>query len=67
MYADVLSMYNESDSITDKYPVQLKFKEEDALDAGGVTRDMYSAFWEVAFQELFDGGSLLSPATHSDI
>ena len=31
------------------------------MDQGGVSCDMISPFWEVAYKHLFDGGNLLSP------
>ena len=31
------------------------------MDCGGVSRDMISGFWEVAYRNLFDGSSLLTP------
>lgn len=43
------------------------FEDERGFDLGGVSRDMYSAFWEKAFQQLFDGSLLLAPAMHAGI
>lgn len=40
------------------------FVGELGVDAGGLTRDMFSAFWEEAYCRFFDGGSLLSPVVH---
>ena len=37
------------------------------MDAGGVTRDLYSGFWEVAYLETFDDGCLLIPAVHPQV
>lgn len=45
----------------------MKFKDEQAIDAGGVARDAFSAFWEQAYLAMFDGGSLLIPAMHHKI
>ena len=42
----------------------MEFVGENGVDAGGLSRDMLSAFWENAYCNLFDGGSLLSPAMH---
>ena len=44
-----------------------KFKDEAAIDAGGVQRDMLSGFWEVAYKKLFEGSSLLTPMVHPQI
>ena len=37
---------------------------EQAIDTGGVSRDMYSAFWDSAYINVFDGGNILVPAVH---
>ena len=37
------------------------------MDAGSVSRDLYSAFGEVAYLEIFDGGCLLIPAVHPQV
>lgn len=39
----------------------MKFSDENAFDVGGVTRDMFSAFYEAAYMRLFDGPALLTP------
>ena len=36
-----------------------------AYDTCGVLRDMLSAFWEVAYLKLFDGGLVLTPLLHA--
>ena len=38
-----------------------------ACDIGGVARDMFSAFWEVAYVWAFDGGNVLAPTIHPHI
>ena len=35
-----------------------------AIDAGGVTHELFSAFWEQAYQLLFEGATLLIPLLH---
>lgn len=42
----------------------MRFKNELGLDAGGVSRDMFSAFWETVYLKHFDGETLLIPAMH---
>lgn len=34
------------------------------MDVGGVSRDMFSAFWEDMYLKMFDGGSILAPIVH---
>ena len=43
--------------ILDEYPFRVKYRDEKAFDIGGVSRDMFSAFFEDAYAKLFDGGS----------
>ena len=38
-----------------------------AMDVGGVSRDVYSAFWEECYQKMFDGSGLLVPMTSAQI
>lgn len=47
-----------------EFPLQIVFEGERAVDAGGVYRDMLSAFWEDAYHNFFDGGCLLTPFLH---
>ena len=66
VYCCLLQLYK-SQTILEYFPLQFQFENELAVDEGGVCRDVFSAFWEVAFQEQFDGTSLLSPVNHSGI
>jgi hypothetical protein len=59
MYAD--------ENVMKKYPFFVRFDGEKAVDLGGVTRDMFSAFFEVLYLKLFDGSSLFYPATNAAI
>lgn len=40
---------------------------EQAVDIGGVSRDMFSSFFDAVYLKLFDGATLLYPAMHSSI
>ena len=65
MYASVLSLYApDCSNMLHEFPFRVAFDGERAIDTGGVTRDMFSAFWEQAYRHAFDGGSTLIPATH---
>ena len=66
IYEDVLKLY-QNGGIVDECPIYIKYKDEAAIDAGGVQRDMLSGFWEVAYKKLFDGSSLLTPMVHPQI
>ena len=48
-------------SILCEFSIHMEFKGEMAVDQGGVTRDMYSAFWEECYSKIFDGSTLLVP------
>ena len=64
IYEDVLHLYTDRTSRGDIFcerPFRVQFRDEKALDVGGVTRDMFSAFYEKVYGELFDGPSLLVP------
>ena len=53
-------MYSDK-AILREYPLHMEFEGEMAVDQGGVTRDMYSAFWEECYSTVFDGSTLLVP------
>ena len=53
VYEDVLQLY-QAGTILQECPI----------DQGGVTRDMYSAFWDACYSKLFDGSNLLVPLLH---
>ena len=63
IFASVIDLYSKGDTIN-KRPLQIKFASEVAIDAGGVTRELFSAFWEQAYQLLFEGATLLVPLLH---
>lgn len=48
VYEDVIDMYK-CGEIVGECPINIKFSGEDALDYGGVHRDMLSAFWEQVY------------------
>ena len=48
-------------------PLHIQYDTEGACDAGGVLRDMLSAFWEAVYLSLFDGGSVLTPLLHAQV
>ena len=68
IFEDVIDLYSERlDEIMTEYPFYMEFKHEIAVDVGGVTRDMFSAFFEELYVYLFDGCCLLYPAIHATI
>lgn len=65
LYEDVLQLYKSGD-ILSKYPCRFKFKEE-AIDTGGVGRDLFSAFYDEVYRNFFEGSSFVTPAVHPGI
>ena len=52
------------DTMVVKIPLSITFREERALDAGGVLREMFSAFFEALYTRHFDGADLLHPVVN---
>lgn len=67
IYADVLKLYSSFSRLVNEYPFRIAFDDEEAIDTGGVCRDMFSGFWKSAFDKLFDGSGSLVPATHPGV
>ncbi len=63
VYNGTLKVYSNA-AVLDSFPARFRFEGEIAVDQGGVSRDLFSAFWKEAFQELFDGTTLLSPINY---
>ena len=40
---------------------------EKAVDTGGMSRDIFSVFWECAYPKEIDGGDILLPASHPGV
>ena len=66
LYNDVLSMYQE-DGVVCEYPLFIKYNGENAVDDGGVQRDMFSAFWVDVYIHLFEGAKTLIPMVQPGI
>ena len=49
------------------FPLEVTFCGERAVDTGGVGREFFSAFWEEAYRQAFDGASLLTSSVHTHI
>ena len=46
---------------TGQYPIRTSFENELAIDQVGVTREMFTAFWEECYSTSFDGATTLVP------
>ena len=65
LYEDLLSIYGMT-TVSEEYPVRIKFYRELAVDIGGVSRDMYTGFWEECYKIFFDGSNTLVPLLECD-
>ena len=66
---DVFGSVNDlfsKEEVLSEFPLQIKFHGEVGFDSGGVCRDMFSAYWEHAYKQYFDGNSVLIPVLHPE-
>ena len=62
VYEDVIKTYEDNlEEILKDYPFRVRFINEKAVDIGGVCRDLFSAFWEDSYVEIFEGEKLYVP------
>ena len=66
IYEDLMVLF-ENEDVLSEYPLCISFADELGVDAGGVCRDLFSAFWEIAYKRFFDGDSLLVPMLHPGV
>lgn len=63
VYSSVMTLFVTShDAILQEYPLIFRFKGEKAIDVGGVSRDLFTSFFDAIYCKFFDGVSLLYPA-----
>ena len=68
IFEDVMMLYTDDyEKVLSEYPLCIRFKGEMGVDLGGVTRDMFSAFFSTAYIKMFDGTSTLFPASHAGV
>ena len=67
LYKDVIELYSDFSRLADEFPFRIAFDDEQALDTGGVARDLFSGFWIHACQRHFDGSGTLVPALHPHV
>jgi len=58
-----MDLFSDEDFLQE-YPLHIKLEGEKAIDSGGVSRDMLSAYWQDAYKHFFDGSTLLIPTVH---
>ena len=65
LYDDVMDTYKDNAlEILKEKDFRIEYEGERAIDTGGVSRDMFSSFWEEVYVKHFDGETLLVPAMH---
>ena len=63
IYEDAIKAYKKKPELANYFNVFVTFAGEKAVDFGGVSCDFFSGFWEGAYVEMFDGATLLAPAS----
>ena len=67
VFENIMDLYRKNPQTMTEYLFSVRFKDELAVDMGGVSRDLFSAFWERAYAQAFDGCSTLIPQAHPHI
>ena len=68
IYSSVMTFFATNRTfILQEYPLIIRFKGERAVDVGGVSRDMFSAFYESVCSQYCDGVSLLYPVVNPHV
>ena len=68
LFDSVVTLYqSKANQLLNKYPLRIRFAKERAIDAGGVSRDMFSAFHEEAYERFFDRGALPYPIVYPTV
>ena len=61
---DVIKLYRQG-QIVRECPLRIAFSGEIAIDHGGVSREMFSLFWEEAIRRHFEGSKSVTPLVHA--
>lgn len=68
LYEDVNTLYEKfEEQVEDEFPFRVCFDDEQAVDSGGVSRDMFSGYWEEVYPLSFDSGSTVIPSVHPHV
>ena len=63
LFDETLELFGRESTLCES-TLSVSFTDEIAVDVGGVTRDLLSAFWEEAYWRFFDGSALVRPVLH---
>lgn len=61
---NIVDLYKEG-TIMLECPIYIHFDNEIAVDDGGVSREMFSLFWEEVIQKHFVGAQTVTPLVHA--
>ena len=65
IFDEVTKLYQIKQSTLEaEFPFNIRFIGERAVDTGGVSRDVFSAFFNECYKRFFDGEMLLTPIIH---
>ena len=68
IFESVTSLFRtERETILSEIPLKITFEREKAIDIGGVSREMLSAFFDALYTKYFDGSGLLYPVVNPHI
>ena len=67
VFNDTINLYTNSPEAVHQFPLKVNFRGEQAIDAAGVGRDLFSAFWDSTcmHQAMFEGCSIVVPSLHA--
>ena len=66
LFDETLELFGRESTLCES-TLSVSFTDEIAVDVGGVTRDLLSAFWEEAYWRFFDGSALVRPVLHPHV
>ena len=61
---DIVDLYKEG-TIMIECPISIHFDNEIAVDDGGLSREMFSLFWEEDIHKHFEGAQTVTPLVHA--
>ncbi len=64
LFEDMIKIYPACENVALEYPFDMSFVGEQAVDIGGVSRDVMTAFWQEIYERMFDRSTLLVPVVN---
>ncbi len=66
LFEGTIQLFHDANTLRES-TLSIAFDGELGVDAGGVSRDLLSAFWEITYGKFFDGSALLRPVVHPNV